>query len=134
MARSLISAAVGWLAGIAVFTLHFLVSVGRSSLGGIPSLAAISGVAIFLIWLFLLWPLYTFVPFRSALWRPLVCVSCGAVAAGVLLLAFFMLMLSHDPHPLRLISLPFLYVGPLIGAVTCAVGVVLKSRENKRAT
>ena len=96
-------------------------------------LAAISGVAIFVTWLFLLWPLYVLVPFRSLLWRPLICVPVGAICGGLLLFAFFVLMPPHEPHPLRVLSLPFFYVGPIIGAVTCAVGVLFKSREDKRS-
>lgn len=129
MMRSLISAAAGWVAGLVAFTFHFLVTVGKSSLSATPALAAISGVAIFLVWLCLLWPLYISVPFRSALWRPLVCIPLGALAGGLILLAFFILLFPGE-NPLLMFSLPFLYIGPIIGAVTCAVGVVLNSREN----
>lgn len=131
MKQSFISAAVGWVVCMIAFALHFLRTVGRSSLAGMPALALFSGVVIFLVWSCLLWPLYVFVPPQSAWWRALPCVPAGALAGGVILLAFFMLISRSEPHPWRAIELPFLYIGPIVGAVTCGVGVALKSRENR---
>ena len=129
MTRSLLSAFIGWLACVAGFTIHFRITVGPSSLPGAPFTAALSGVVIFFVWLCLLWPLYRFVPFPSPLWHPVLCTLCGAIAGVTILLLFFAGISDEglSPHLLpHLLGLPFLYVGFLVGAVTCAAGSILK--------
>lgn len=83
------------------------------------------------VWLLLLWPLYIFVPARSALWHPLMCISAGAFAGGRLYVLLVWLILRW---PLQtLLSFRHVLIGLVAGAVTCAIGYRLKVHENQVA-
>lgn len=96
MKSSLLSAIAGWVAGIIASPLAEFIQPSYA-LNGVPQhlalvdlfasamVAAIySSPAILAVWLLLLWPLYRIVPIKSILWRPAVCISCGAVVGAVL--------------------------------------------------
>jgi hypothetical protein len=124
MIRSFVSAFVGWLAAVvalpvAGFAGHMIIAYSPQLLRDSLFLATIW---ILPVWLVLLWPLYVSVPYRSALWRPYICIPSGAIA-GAILIAVPLPILLHGPHP-------YFYVGPFVGAVTCAVGCYLKAHEH----
>ena len=70
--------------------------------GGTIAFALIFGKFVFGTWLFVLLPLYLFVPLRSVLWRWPVCTACGAVC-GALILFFYwrLLRLPVTAHEIR---------------------------------
>ena len=140
MIRSLISTLCGWITGTVGFALHSfaqpvyllddvpLPRTFSSLLSDLLLSAAFSGPLFIFLWLFLLWPLYRFVPASSPLWRPRICVACGIIA-GLLLCYLagryvygFIDDLTH--------SWPQLAIGAAVGAVTCAVGSSLKHRSS----
>jgi hypothetical protein len=138
---SLLSAVAGWLAGVVAFPLAEFIKPSYA-LNGIPQrlplvdllgsavVAAIySAPAILAVWLLLLWPLYRIVPIKSVLWRPAICISCGAVAGAVLYYICGHYIFGFSADFAR--SIPQPAVGAAVGAVTCAVGARLKHRENK---
>jgi hypothetical protein len=128
MLRSFLSALAGWVSAIVALPVAGFLNartIDVLSWDIILVSASYGAVFVFPVWLFVLWPLYGRVPFRSVLWRPYVCIPCGAIAGGLLIwLPFpFLVRLPFHPHP-------YFYVGPFVGAVTCAVGCAIKYRED----
>ncbi len=120
---SFISALAGWAAGVVAILLYFAVQFGVDlfrhtdgvNLFGFMALVGFfSGFVVMLVWLCLLWPLYTLVPNGSVLWRPAVCVTCGVAVGGLLAVAWDA---AEKQGLWNLLS-----AAPLIGGVTCAVG------------
>ena len=118
---SLLSAVVGWASGVVVAAF-----LGFPYIGSMLLFAVLVGLysapVILLIWVFSLWPLYTFVPRSSVFWRPMVCVVCGMTAGGLLEAADLLLFGEWELSALLL-------AGPLIGGVTCAAGCRFNTRE-----
>jgi len=79
----------------------------------------ITGVLIFVVWLFILLPLYLFVPLRSIFWRSPVCTICGAIS-GTLFMAIFNRATWPPTVPFDFETyVPFYIVAALVGAATC---------------
>src|ERR1035437_6521280 len=86
--HSFLSAVAGWVVGVMAFALrgpYYSMYSIRQYLQGLLLLSFYVGIVVFPIWLFLLWPLSLFIPTRSVLWRPWLCISSGAIAATLLL-------------------------------------------------
>ena len=130
MLRSLLSAIAGWLVCIAGFTIPFRVSDGSSPFDAVLVVALFSGGPIYVVWLFLLWPLYRRVPFPSLLWHPVICTFCGAVT-GAVLVPISLYVLRH-PHAEGVWDWPFLCIGASVGTATCGVGCVLRRFDRPR--
>jgi hypothetical protein len=136
---SLLSALAGWLAGAIAFPLAELIQpsymlngvpqrLPLSELFGLPIIAAFySAPIILLVWLCVLWPMYRLVPRDSLLWRPALCIVSGALVGAGLYYICGRYLLGFGADFAR--SIPQLAVGAVVGAVTCAVGVSLKTRE-----
>ena len=134
MLRSFVSAVVGWIAAVLFFGSHFLITLGRSSVTGVFAFWRLAGVVIFAVWLVLLLPLYLLVPRRSLLWHPAACILGGGIAGALILAGVYCWFgrVSHTPVTrsfAEAFQLPFFYAGPLVGAITCATGCILKRRE-----
>ena len=86
---SFLSALVGL--GVLVVTYYICaVATDKSAGVGILILATIFGGAfVFATWLFLLLPLYLFLPRTSFLWRWPVCTLCGALAGPAIVFACY---------------------------------------------
>lgn len=76
------------------------------------------------VWLFLLVPLYLFVPPSSVLWHWPLCTAFG-VASGVLIVAVFLGL--PGPQVAREIWLPYV-LAALVGGVTCLTGAIMRER------
>lgn len=129
MLRSFISAVAGWLTATVSLTLCTTFWHHFPLLTSVRDAALVSAPFVFLVWLFFLLPLYLFIPRLSRLWHPLLLLPCGLLAGTLLLASFvvFGLRLSWQDVP----RFPYLFVGPLTGFVTCAVGGSLKRRESR---
>ena len=110
MAKSFLCALAGWLVGV----ISFVTQVGRPDV--IVFLIAATYSAL-VVWLFMLWPLYRWVPRHSLFWRPWLCVPCGAVAGALLFLLVYRLLVTV-PASLAL-------TGACAGAAACALGSTL---------
>ena len=133
MLRSFLSAKAGWFVGVLALVIHAHADFAftRSYFRGIAALASWVGIVIFPVWLIALLPLYLLIPRRSVLWRPWLCAACGAIAGAVILfvLAWWSFCVYGRASLADALRLPFLYVGPIIGATTCICGSILKRRE-----
>lgn len=120
---SLAAAFVGWLTMLG-FGLVTAVVGGPDSLIFVMFASVIYAVVILAVWLVVLWPLYTFVPRGSILWRWPVCTACGLV--GGTLIAFLILAGGNPSALPRLLSLDTLIgcvmLGGVVGAATCLFG------------
>src|SRR5579862_6748243 len=126
MIRSFLSTVVGWVAAIVALPIAGFLNAGTvTSLSWdlILGSAYWGALFVFPVLFCLLWPLYRLVPIRSPLWRPSIGIPCGAVAGGLLLWMVIPALIEFPIHP-------YFYVGPFVGAVTCAVGCALKHRES----
>ena len=115
---SFFSVCVGWLP---VMLFAFPVAI-FSEAGFIIAayLALVYALINLVVWLLIFWPLYCYVPRRSALWRWPICTVCG-LGGGTLIALFifgcsdFKDVFEHLPT-----VLPFcLLLGGIVGAVTC---------------
>ena len=128
---SFLAAAVGWIPPVLLLVIIGLIDWRHTSVtgwGGTIAFALIFGKFVFGTWLFVLLPLYLFVPLRSVLWRWPVCTACGAVC-GALILFFYwrLLRLPVTAHEIR-DEMPSLIVAAFVGATACLFGSLTARR------
>ena len=131
MKNSFLSTLAGWLAGAITFGMVGGRLAGGDGPGWTLVSALYSAPFVLVVWLVCLWPLYVFVPSRSFAWRPLICVPAGALAGALL---YFGVVGSAFDWQLRgYFATRHVFVGAVVGAVTCAVGVALHRRDTRAA-
>jgi len=107
----------GWITGVLAIAVLLLIEAGGVFVGEEPAVvrlfvwSAWMTALLFVVWIVALFPLYLLVPRSSALWRPQVCGSFGALAGVLIIWLVFRAPLS-DAF--------FLYVAAaFVGGVTC---------------
>ena len=112
---SLLSAAAGWASlNLVGLVIYLCTESGSGRWRGPLLLAAYSAAFIFPAWLLALLPLYLLVPPQSVLWRWPVCMACGALAGGGI-----MLLAALVFWPSARLGLESLIVPAFVGAVSC---------------
>jgi hypothetical protein len=128
---SFLAAVVGWIPPNLPVVVVALIDWRHSNAitwGVILSIAVMSGKFVFGTWLFVLLPLYLFVPLRSVLWHWPVCTLCGAFCGALILFLYWRLR----PLPLSaqeiLNELPSLVGAALAGGTACLFGSLTACR------
>ena len=130
---SVVATLSGWIVLVLLggygsdFFHHWRALSVRDSLGFFAFMA----IWIVPVWAVLLVPLYLFVPRKSFLWKPLVCVPLGALAGYLVMQTWFAIVDYSPRHPIDLfvwLSIP----AAVVGAVTCLVGTQSYPRFNSR--
>ena len=125
MIRSFFSALAGWIAAIVGLPVAGYLNartIDHLSWDVIGGSAYLGAIFVFPVWFCILRPLYVLVPFSSVLWRPYICIPCGATAGALILCLVFPVFFKLPLHR-------YFFVALLLGAVTCAVGCALKYNE-----
>ena len=123
---SILSALTGWASLIVYGFGSLLVQAATDPADGLGNhlfVPIVAGVFIFPVWLFLLLPLYLFVPERSVFWRWPVCTLCGTAGGGAIMFAFCAFAFREITG-----SLPLVALAALAGAATCLFGAWTRSK------
>ena len=124
---SALSALIGWFTlNLIIFVYAFFTrAVPRSShptptewLDGPFFVALFSAFFVFPTWLFVLLPLYLFVPLRSFVWRWPICTLCGALAGALIMLMFYRLSSQETARTVIVL------LAALTGGVSCLFGAL----------
>jgi len=122
----------GWLAGIAFSFVWAAFDIAIhpqqvpvAALIAVPWIVALGSLSFILpTWLFLLIPLYLFVPPSWPLWRWPICTALG-VLSGICIVGYFLSRPNVNP-PVSIFS--WYILASVIGGVTCFVGSITRKR------
>jgi MFS family permease len=132
---SVVATLSGWIAGwIALVLLggygsDFFHHWRALSLGEALGFFAFMAIWIVPVWAVVLVPLYLFVPRKSFLWKPFVCVPLGSLAGYLVMQTWFAIEDYSSRHPIDLyvwLSIP----AAIVGGITCLVGTQTYCRFN----
>jgi hypothetical protein len=129
----------GWLAAMIFLEATTLVELMQEPHYVVPDTLYVAPITITIImsyfvipvWLFVLIPLYLFVPPSSVLWRLPVCTTCG-VLAGILIIAFWMPGVPGFGG-LAVEAWWFYAFAAIVGGVTCFIGAITRPRFRSAA-
>jgi hypothetical protein len=115
----------GWLAGVLCTAVIAFGGIGgaqrEEAVGATLATAIFMWIYLVPVWVVALIPLYLLVPRSSALWRPYICVSLGAVG-GLASVALFAGGYMDSS------MFTWYAVAAVVGAATCLTGVLTRDR------
>ncbi|HVF72940.1 MAG TPA: hypothetical protein VM940_15160 [Chthoniobacterales bacterium] len=85
------------------------------------------GYFIIPVWIFVLIPLYLFIPSSNSLWRWPICTACGALA-GITIIAFTLGDFPPGPGKSFSAAWDFYIMAAIVGSVSCLVAACTRDR------
>jgi hypothetical protein len=124
----------GWLAALVFLELDAVVQLLQQPHYIVPEALVVGPITatwfasyfIVPVWLFLLIPLYLFVPPSSVLWRWHVCTICGVIAGLVIVGCVFRGIPGVGSFSVE--SWSFFVMAAITGGVTCLIGALTRER------
>jgi len=124
----------GWLAAMIVLEAMTIIELVHQPHYVVPEALFVAPITVSMVmswfltpvWLFVLIPLYIFIPSSSVLWQAPVCSACGVIA-GLLLVGFWLGGIPGT-HGFATEGWWFYIFAAIVGGVTCLVAALTRDR------
>ena len=131
---SVVAVLSGWLAAMIALEVTTIIELLHQPHYIVPGALLVAPIEVSMVmswfvipvWLFVLIPLYVFLPSSSVLWRVPVCSACGVVA-GLLVVGFWLGGIPGT-HGFAAEGWWLYIFAAIVGGVTCLVGALTRER------